>query len=118
MKKATRPNPPSIAAKASTPALSGAGALRQRSPLPTPGRPTRPVTNNGPANSFQETGNLDAEQVLAALMAIKKGDFTIRLPVGWTGIAGKVADTFNEVAELMSNSTEELSRVSHVVGKE
>src|SRR5690242_3436880 len=58
------------------------------------------------------------EQLLTALLAVKKGDFNVRLPVGWTGIGGKVADTFNDVAELMARSTDELSRVSRVVGKE
>src|SRR5207302_4527939 len=52
------------------------------------------------------------------LISLKKGDFDTRLPVGWTGIAGKIADTFNDFAELMSLSTAELSRISRVVGKE
>src|SRR5882672_7139680 len=65
-----------------------------------------------------EDGYPDPEQVLAGLMALKKGDFRIRLPLGWTGIGGKVADTFNEVAEMMSHSTDELSRISRVVGTE
>ena len=56
--------------------------------------------------------------MLSALISIKKGDFNTRLPLGWVGIAGKVADTFNEVAEMMSRSTDELNRVSRVVGKE
>jgi HAMP domain-containing protein/signal transduction histidine kinase/DNA-binding response OmpR family regulator len=118
MKKATLSNP-SIANKAATQVLPSSGASRQRPAVPVPshGRPAGLATN-GPPNGAHESGELDAAQVLAALMAIKKGDFTTRLPVGWTGIAGKVADTFNEVAELMSNSTEELSRVSRVVGKE
>src|SRR5215510_11795806 len=63
-------------------------------------------------------GEMDGEQLLAALMGLKKGDFNIRLPLGWTGLAGKVADTFNEVAELMEQSTEDLSRISRVVGRE
>src|SRR5437016_13014174 len=62
--------------------------------------------------------DLNAEQVLAALMELKKGQFGVRLPVAWTGIAGKVADSFNEVTEMMSRSTVELSRISRVVGKE
>jgi HAMP domain-containing protein/signal transduction histidine kinase/CheY-like chemotaxis protein len=63
-------------------------------------------------------GQMDAERILSALMALRQGDFKARLPVGWTGIAGKVADTFNEVAELMGQSTDDLSRISRVVGKE
>src|SRR5205823_2119254 len=48
----------------------------------------------------------------------KKGDFSVRLPLTCTGGSGKVADAFNEVAELMSHQTDDLSRISRVVGKE
>ncbi|HEY9510280.1 MAG TPA: hypothetical protein VIV82_10500, partial [Verrucomicrobiae bacterium] len=61
---------------------------------------------------------LNAAEILSALVAVKNGDFTVRLPLTWPGIGGKLADSFNEVAELMSHSTSELSRVSRVVGKE
>jgi len=74
--------------------------------------PTKVRHNGGLDDDF------DAEQVLGALMAVKKGDFGARLPVAWNGIAGKVADAFNEVTEMMSRSTVELSRISRVVGKE
>ncbi|HEX4646509.1 MAG TPA: HAMP domain-containing protein, partial [Verrucomicrobiae bacterium] len=65
-----------------------------------------------------ENGDLDAKQVLQALAALRRGDFSARLPVEWTGVSGKVADEFNELAELLGGSTEELSRVSRVVGQE
>ncbi|MGN6552586.1 MAG: HAMP domain-containing protein [Verrucomicrobiota bacterium] len=51
-------------------------------------------------------------------MALKNGNFSARLPLSWTGLPGKVADVFNEVAELMSHSTDQLNRVSRLVGKE
>jgi HAMP domain-containing protein/signal transduction histidine kinase/CheY-like chemotaxis protein len=79
-------------------------------------QPVRPHPR-AKANGNSEA-SLDAEAILSALMSLKRGDFQARLPVGWTGIAGKVADAFNDVAELMSHSTDELSRVSRVVGKE
>ena len=92
----------------------------------SPAKKTQVVTStrraaspaNGGGTRAEDDGQLDAEPVLAALMALGQGDFLVRLPVGWTGIAGKVADTFNEVAELMSRSTNELSRISRVVGQE
>ena len=34
--------------------------------------------------------------VLAAMLAFRKGDFTTRLPEGWTGVRGKIADAFLE----------------------
>ncbi|MDE3092145.1 MAG: HAMP domain-containing protein, partial [Chloroflexota bacterium] len=60
----------------------------------------------------------DARQVLSALTAVKKGDFAIRLPNDWTGVNGKIADTFNDVVELNEKMAKELERVSRVVGKE
>ena len=61
---------------------------------------------------------IDTTVLLSALTALKKGDFSVRLPVEWTGVAGKVADTFNEVVELNERMAQELSRLSRVVGKE
>src|SRR6185295_4043806 len=61
---------------------------------------------------------LDVKQLLTALTALKKGDFSVRLPVEWTGVAGKVADAFNEVTDLNERMAHELDRLSLVVGKE
>ncbi len=49
---------------------------------------------------------------------MKKGDFSARLPGSWTGVDGKIADTINDIIEMMSDSTKEMERVSRVVGKE
>jgi HAMP domain-containing protein len=61
---------------------------------------------------------VDSTVLLNALTAFKRGDFTVRLPVEWTGMAGKVADTFNDVIELNQRMARELERLSRVVGKE
>jgi HAMP domain-containing protein/signal transduction histidine kinase len=71
------------------------------------------------ANSSYLNGDqLDSKQLLAALTALKRGDFSAQLPDDWTGIAGKVADTFNDVIRLNQRLTQELARIGHVVGKE
>ena len=70
------------------------------------------------SNQQVPTDSLDTKQVLSALMAFKRGDFSVRLPTEWTGVAGKIADTFNEVLELNEKMARELQRVSRVVGKE
>ena len=71
------------------------------------------------ANSSYLNGDqLDSKQLLAALTAFKRGDFSAQLPDDWTGIAGKVADTFNDVIRLNQRLTQELARIGHVVGKE
>src|SRR6266513_2083072 len=60
----------------------------------------------------------DAKQLLAVLGAFKRGDFSARLRGDWTGVAGKIADTFNEVIRTSQRMTQELERIRRVVGKE
>jgi methyl-accepting chemotaxis protein len=65
-----------------------------------------------------EPDQLSKKMLLTALMALKKGDFTARLPVDLSGMDGKIADAFNEVVELNQRMADELARLSRVVGKE
>ncbi len=64
------------------------------------------------------TDQLDTRLLLKTLIALKKGDFTARLPTEWTGEAGKIADTLNEIIDLNERTAKELERVSRVVGRE
>src|SRR5437870_10951602 len=66
----------------------------------------------------QASDSLNAKLLLKTLIAFKKGDFSARLPGEWTGEAGKIADTLNEIIELSDRTAKELERVSRVVGKE
>ncbi len=77
-------------------------------------RRTRPAKNGARV----ETDPCDSTELLNALMAFKRGDFSARLPDHWTGVAGKIADTFNEVIEKNQRLTTELDRIGRVVGKE
>ena len=60
---------------------------------------------------------VDANQLLHALTRYRRGDFTARLPVDRTGLAGKIYDTFNDIIEQNHKLTSELQRISTVVGK-
>jgi HAMP domain-containing protein/signal transduction histidine kinase/CheY-like chemotaxis protein len=71
-----------------------------------------------PALQEPPVSSIDASTVLSALHSLKRGDFSVRLPLEWTGAAGKVADAFNEVVELNERMARELDRLSRVVGKE
>ena len=73
-----------------------------------------PPRNGADVNS----SNIDLRAVLGALSAFNRGDFSARLPEDWTGLAGKIADTFNEVIAKNDRMTRELDRISRVVGKE
>src|SRR5687767_15921932 len=62
--------------------------------------------------------SFNSKLLLKTLVAFKKGDFSARLPGDWTGEAGKIADTLNDIIELSDKMVKELERVSRVVGKE
>jgi HAMP domain-containing protein len=66
----------------------------------------------------QTDDSLDVSLLLATLRAFKKGDFSARMPLDWTGVAGKVADTLNDVIETNQRMSKELVRLSQVVGRE
>ncbi|MBD2006456.1 MULTISPECIES: HAMP domain-containing protein [Cyanophyceae] len=70
------------------------------------------------AQAPNDTDNLDERQLLKTLAAVKKGDFSVRMPIDQTGIAGKIADTLNDVIELNQRMAAELERISTIVGKE
>jgi signal transduction histidine kinase/HAMP domain-containing protein/ActR/RegA family two-component response regulator len=71
-----------------------------------------------PEPSGSPPDELDQALLLAALSEIKDGDFSARLPVLWTGIAGKIADTLNDVAAANGALEAELARVDVAVGRQ
>src|SRR2546421_8840963 len=77
--------------------------------------PPAPAATNG---SRRGGDGLDEKQLLSALVAFKRGDFSVRLPDDWTGLAGKISDTFNEVIGMNQRLARELDRIGQVVGKE
>ncbi|MGE5735902.1 MAG: HAMP domain-containing protein [Acidobacteriota bacterium] len=82
-------------------------------------RPRQKAKTNGNAVAVvDEPGAPDLSVILAGLQTMRDGDFSVRLPGSWTGLAGKVADTFNEIVAANQQMAEELKRVGQVVGKE
>jgi signal transduction histidine kinase/HAMP domain-containing protein/ActR/RegA family two-component response regulator len=71
-----------------------------------------------PTAKRNEIEGLDAAVLLGVLSHVKAGDFTARMPVHWTGTAGKIADGMNEIIGANQALGTELERVSRVVGKE
>ncbi|MFC0250506.1 response regulator [Massilia consociata] len=70
-------------------------------------------------NNMTDMGEqLDVKLLLATLMALKKGDFSVRMPSDWTGVSGKIADTLNDIIETKQKMVETVTDVSRVVGRE
>ena len=69
-----------------------------------------------PATEVISTGDL--RELLAALQAMKVGDFSVRLPGDRTGMFGKIADAFNDIVADNQRMAIELERVGQAVGRE
>jgi HAMP domain-containing protein/signal transduction histidine kinase/CheY-like chemotaxis protein len=70
------------------------------------------------APAINDPDSLDLKQLLKILTEVKKGDFSVRMPIDQTGMVGKIADTINDIIERNEQMAAELERISTVVGKE
>ena len=59
-----------------------------------------------------------SKHLLTAMLGLRDGDFSVRLPSDLTGVDGKIADAFNEIAVVSDRRSRETARVSRTVGKE
>src|SRR5436190_23902706 len=84
--------------------------------------PTKTTTGNGNGHlgdsEAAAASQLDIRNLLRVLTAVKKGDFTVRMPEDRTGTAGKVADALNDIIELNERMATEFARIGTAVGKE
>ena len=83
---------------------------------------TRPIPAAEPGSNgkdhIAEMSASDLGLILSSLQTMRDGDFSVRLPGSWTGLPGKLADTFNEIVSSNQQIAHELRRVGQVVGKE
>jgi HAMP domain-containing protein/CheY-like chemotaxis protein/signal transduction histidine kinase len=105
---------------------SNAGSLD----TPTPGNnlPTAalkkngaPKTNgraNGHTNGAAEVQPGELHELLHAMHAMRLGDFSVRLPDDHIGLAGKIADIFNEIIAANERMAHQLEQVGQIVGRE
>jgi HAMP domain-containing protein len=70
------------------------------------------------ARSVTATNVVDPKVVVSVLTAVKRGDFSARLPATWTGSAGKVASALNDIIESNQRLERELRKLGKHVGKE
>src|SRR5436309_13806223 len=66
----------------------------------------------------QPADRVDETKLLEVLTALRHGNFAPRLPLKWTGVGGKVADTVNEIMEAHQRLARELERLARLAGKE
>ncbi|HTC69555.1 MAG TPA: HAMP domain-containing protein, partial [Acidothermaceae bacterium] len=82
--------------------------------------PTATIDTAGFPTGASSSGGVDqfSRQLLGALLSLRDGDFAVRLPLELTGVDGKIADAFNDIARVSERRARETARVSIAVGKE
>ena len=68
--------------------------------------------------SKSPVANRDTNKLLETLIAFKRGNFSVRMPVDLVGMDGKIADALNDILELNEKMANALDRISRSVGKE
>ena len=65
-----------------------------------------------------DQGSEHLRSLLLALQSARDGKFSVRLPSDWTGLYGKVADTFNDIVSINERMAGQLHLVGRYVGRE
>jgi len=76
---------------------------------------TRVQTTGGSADRASEARS---RALLAAVVAFRDGNFSVRLPADWPGTDGRIAEAFNQAIGFEDRIAEEVERLSTQVGKE
>ncbi|MCZ1018386.1 HAMP domain-containing protein [Streptomyces noursei] len=82
------------------------------------GASTRAKGGRSRMNGTTEVDTAALNRLLAALVAMRDGNFRKRLTVSGEGVMSEIAAVFNEVADRNLHLTGELARVRRVVGRE
>jgi len=100
-------------------------ALRtENRPTKKPTDPTaEPALTSAKENPVHKNGKngkapTELHEFLHALQAMRTGDFSVRMAPDHEGLAGKIAETFNEIVAANERMAKELERVGEVVGRE
>ncbi len=72
--------------------------------------------NNGNGDGRARRAQL--QLILDALQSVRVGDFSVRLPRDLSGLAGRVADAFNEIVAANQRLAMQLEEVGNIVGRE
>jgi hypothetical protein len=78
----------------------------------------RAIRANGNGAHLNGDAPTELHELLAAMVAMRSGDFTVRMAGHHTGVLGKIADTFNEIVSANERVAQQLQLIGNVVGRE
>ncbi|MEJ7590312.1 MAG: HAMP domain-containing protein [Planctomycetaceae bacterium] len=65
-----------------------------------------------------ESAEVRSRLILAAVVALRDGNFSARLPSDWTHLDAQIADAFNQAISQKQRISAEFARLSEIVGKD
>ncbi len=71
--------------------------------------------DNGLAHAASQDDH--SRELLRVLMAVKNGDFAVRMPLDEIGLNGKIYDTLNDIIALNEKMMTEFTRAGNTIGK-
>src|SRR5580704_7531437 len=104
--------------------MSARGTATTKSGKKSSPRPAAMIRNGaGPETDTngmhaQNVSSLDLEELLSALQSMREGSFAVRMAGDRTGLAGKIADTFNAIVSNNQRMAEQLERFGEMVGRQ
>src|SRR5436190_141406 len=93
---------------------NGANMSTHSEPVLPPVKPSRRRKANGAGEAEQ----VNLQELLQALQAVRVGDFSVRMRGDQVGLAGKIADAFNDIVSANQRMAEQLDKVGDLVGKQ
>ncbi|MCE9552010.1 MAG: HAMP domain-containing protein [Planctomycetes bacterium] len=88
------------------------------STTPGNGKSARVQVTQPPEHPADSSAEVRSRQILAAVLALRDGDFSVRLPADWAGTDGRIAEAFNQALAHEDRISQEVARLSVSVGKE
>jgi HAMP domain-containing protein/CheY-like chemotaxis protein len=76
------------------------------------------IVLNGNGHASHDEFPLDLQELLTSLQSMRDGDFSVRMASDHAGLAGKIADAFNDIAATNQRMAQQLERVGETVGRQ
>jgi HAMP domain-containing protein/CheY-like chemotaxis protein/signal transduction histidine kinase len=77
-----------------------------------------PVRSKGGGISLDESAEARSRMILAAVVALRDGNFAVRLPTDWTKLDAQIAEAFNQAVAQKQRISSEFTRLSETVGQQ
>ena len=74
--------------------------------------------NGSNGTPYQDDSLVEDKELLRILLQVRNGNFSVRMPIGETGVKGRVFDTLNEIISLNEEMMQEFTKAGNTIGKQ